>query len=157
MAPSIPQGVEGAFFLSIFLTFSGEYRSQRSSGYSVRWRPYRAEYTGSLPNSEVNRRRARSVLNWGTVREHPWVLPAFCFCCSFFWERWFWRFGQKVRNHFSHEWRLRSCLESTDRWERQPAQIGASEFPMAPPELSGGAHRPVQPQNPSILAEGALA
>ena len=41
------------------------------------WRPYRAEYTGSLPNSEVNRRRARSVLNWGTVREHPWVLPAF--------------------------------------------------------------------------------
>ena len=38
-----------------------------------RQRPYRDEYTGSLPNSEVNRRRARSVLNWGTVREHPWV------------------------------------------------------------------------------------
>ena len=41
------------------------------------WRPYRAEYTGSLPNSEVNRRRARSVLDWGTVREHLRVLPAF--------------------------------------------------------------------------------
>ncbi len=35
-----------------------------------RQRPYRDEYTGSLPNSEVNRRRARSVLNWGTVQEH---------------------------------------------------------------------------------------
>ena len=45
--------------------------------HDVRWRPYRAEYTGSLPNSEVNRRRARSVLNWGTVREHPWVPLAF--------------------------------------------------------------------------------
>ena len=42
-----------------------------------RWRPYRAESTGSLPNSEVNHRRARSVLNWGTVREHLRVLPAF--------------------------------------------------------------------------------
>jgi hypothetical protein len=42
-----------------------------------RQRPYRAEYTGSLSNSAVNRRRARSVLNWGTVREHPWVLLAF--------------------------------------------------------------------------------
>ena len=47
-------------------------------GYS-RWRPYRVEYTGSLPNSEVNRRRARSVLDWGTVWEHPWVPPAFIF------------------------------------------------------------------------------
>ena len=45
---------------------------------SERQRPYRAEYTGSLSNSAVNRRRARSVLNWGTVREHPWVLLAFC-------------------------------------------------------------------------------
>ena len=43
-----------------------------------RWRPYRAEYTGSLPNSEVNRRRARSVLDWGTVWEHLRVPPAFC-------------------------------------------------------------------------------
>ena len=43
----------------------------------VRWRPYRAEYTGSLPNSEVNRRRARSVLGWGTAWEVLWVLPAF--------------------------------------------------------------------------------
>ena len=42
-----------------------------------RQRPYRVEYTGSLSNSAVNRRRARSVLNWGTVREHPWVLLAF--------------------------------------------------------------------------------
>ena len=43
----------------------------------LRRRPYRDEYTGSLPNSEVNRRRARSVLDWGTVREHPWVPLAF--------------------------------------------------------------------------------
>ena len=38
-----------------------------------RWRPYRDEYTGSPPNSGVSRRRARSVLTWGTVRERPWA------------------------------------------------------------------------------------
>ena len=43
----------------------------------LRRRPYRDEYTGSLSNSEVNRRRARSVLGWGTAWEVLWVLPAF--------------------------------------------------------------------------------
>jgi hypothetical protein len=42
-----------------------------------RQRPYRNEYTGSLPNSEVNRCRARSVLGWGTAWEVLWVLLAF--------------------------------------------------------------------------------
>ena len=45
--------------------------------YNIRQRPYRNEYTGSLPNSEVNRCRARLVLDWGTVWEYPWVLLAF--------------------------------------------------------------------------------
>ena len=43
---------------------------------TARQRPYRDEYTGSLPNSEVNRRRARSVLPWGTGWEALWVLLA---------------------------------------------------------------------------------
>ena len=42
-----------------------------------RWRPYRVECTGSLPTSEVKRRRARLVLGWGTAREDLRVLPAF--------------------------------------------------------------------------------
>jgi hypothetical protein len=45
---------------------------------TVRQRPYRDECTGSLSNSEVNRRRARSVLGWGTAWEALWVLLAFC-------------------------------------------------------------------------------
>ena len=45
--------------------------------YHCRQRPYRDEYTGSLPNSEVNRHRARSVVNWGTVRENLRVPLAF--------------------------------------------------------------------------------
>ena len=40
-------------------------------------RPYRVECTGSLPNSEVKRRRARSVPGWGTAREALRVLLAF--------------------------------------------------------------------------------
>ena len=44
---------------------------------SYRRRPYRVECTGSLPTSEVKRRRARSVLGWGTAREVLWVLSAF--------------------------------------------------------------------------------
>ena len=46
-----------------------------------RWRPYRVECTGSLPTSEVKRRRARLVLGWGTAREDLRVLPAFCAVC----------------------------------------------------------------------------
>ena len=42
-----------------------------------RWRPYRVECTGSLPTSEVKRRRARLVLGWGTAREALRVLLAF--------------------------------------------------------------------------------
>jgi hypothetical protein len=45
-----------------------------------RWRPYRVECTGSLPTSEVKRRRARLVLGWGTAREDLRVLPAFRLC-----------------------------------------------------------------------------
>ena len=45
--------------------------------YKCRWRPYRVECTGSLPNSEVKRRRARLVLGWGTAREDLRVPPAF--------------------------------------------------------------------------------
>ena len=59
---------------------------------NCRWRPYRVECTGSLPTSEVKRRRARLVLGWGTAREDLRVLPAFrfnravlrlgrCWCC----------------------------------------------------------------------------
>ena len=40
-------------------------------------RPYRVECTGSFPNSEVKRRRARLVLGWGTAREDLRVLLAF--------------------------------------------------------------------------------
>ena len=49
---------------------------------SIRRRPYRYEYTGSLSNSEVNRRRAQSVGEWGTVSEAFRVLPAFIFVLS---------------------------------------------------------------------------
>ena len=45
--------------------------------HACRWRPYRVEHTGSLPTSEVKRRRARLVLGWGTAREDLRVLPAF--------------------------------------------------------------------------------
>ena len=51
----------------------------RTWNLSSRWRPYRVECTGSLPTSEVKRRRARLVLGWGTAREDLWVLPAFAF------------------------------------------------------------------------------
>ena len=45
--------------------------------HGCRWRPYRVECTGSLPTSEVKRRRARLVLGWGTAREDLRVPPAF--------------------------------------------------------------------------------
>jgi hypothetical protein len=50
----------------------------RQAKKSCRQRPYRVECTGSLPNSEVKRRRARLVLGWGTAREDLRVLLAFC-------------------------------------------------------------------------------
>ena len=56
--------------------------------FDCRQRPYRVECTGSLPNSEVKRRRARLVLGWGTAREDLRVLLAFCktsfICLSLF-------------------------------------------------------------------------
>ena len=55
--------------------------SQLLLSYGIRQRPYRNEYTGSLPNSEVNRCRARSVLGWGTAWEVLWVLLAFSIDC----------------------------------------------------------------------------
>ena len=45
----------------------------------IRQRPYFVEYTRSHPNSEVKRRKARSVLGWGTAREALRVLLAFLF------------------------------------------------------------------------------
>ena len=47
-----------------------------------RQRPYHVECTGSLPNSEVKRRRARLVLGWGTAREGLRVLSAFAIAVS---------------------------------------------------------------------------
>ena len=44
---------------------------------SCRQRPYFVEHTRSHPNSEVKRRKARSVLGWGTAREALRVLLAF--------------------------------------------------------------------------------
>ncbi len=52
-------------------------RSLRVECTGVCRRQYRVEYTGSLPTSEVKRRRARSVLGWGTAWEHLRVLSAF--------------------------------------------------------------------------------
>ena len=46
---------------------------------SIRQRPYFVEYTRSHPNSEVKRRKARSVLGWGTAREALRVLLVFLF------------------------------------------------------------------------------
>ena len=40
-------------------------------------RPYCVEQTGSHPNSEVKRHKARIVLGWVTAREVLWVLLAF--------------------------------------------------------------------------------
>ena len=63
-----------------------------------RWRPYRVECTGSLPTSEVKRRRARLVLGWGTAREDLRVLPAFC-----------------ARNS-SQQGDVRGCVRSGEFW-----------------------------------------
>ena len=52
---------------------------RRPAFFLFRRRPYRDEYTGSLPNSEVNRCRARLVLDRGTVWEALRVLRAFYF------------------------------------------------------------------------------
>ena len=60
-----------------------------------RWRPYRVECTGSLPTSEVKRRRARLVLGGGRlgspqgaasfcVRHHCVPLGSWCWCCVSF-------------------------------------------------------------------------
>ena len=53
--------------------------------YVFRQRPYRVEYTGSLPNSAVKRRRARLVLGWGTAWESLGVLLAFFWIQSSQW------------------------------------------------------------------------
>ena len=46
-------------------------------------RPYCVECTRSHPNSEVNRRKARSVLGWGTAWEALRVLLAYCYLVSY--------------------------------------------------------------------------
>ena len=55
------------------------YGDKEGRAHYRRQRPYRVECTGSLPNSKVNRRRARLVLGWGTAREDLRVLLAFRF------------------------------------------------------------------------------
>ena len=67
---------EARFFFCLIIRFVGSLKFEPST---VRWRPYRNEYTGSLQNSEVNRCRARIVLRWGTAREVLRVLPALFF------------------------------------------------------------------------------
>ena len=59
-------------FLFLFL-----HNRPKTCRLGCRWRPYRVECTGSLPTSEVKRRRARLVLGWGTAREDLRVPPAF--------------------------------------------------------------------------------
>ena len=58
------------------LSAPNQSQQPRASLAPNRWRPYRVECTGSLPTSEVKRRRAQSVLGWGTAREDLRVLPA---------------------------------------------------------------------------------
>ena len=57
-------------------------RSKKLSCSGARASVLTLEYTGSLPTSEVKRRRARLVLGWGTAREDLRVLSAFCFKIS---------------------------------------------------------------------------
>ena len=54
-----------------------EFGCRSNSGSRCRQRPYFVECTRSHPNSEVKRRKARSVLGWGTAREALRVLLAF--------------------------------------------------------------------------------
>ena len=60
--------------LSSYWVVSG---CRRCVAVGFRQRPYFVEYTRSHPNSEVKRRKARSVLGWGTAREALRVLLAF--------------------------------------------------------------------------------
>ena len=60
-----------------FLQLHLAYATQLGALLYCRRRPYRVECTGSLPTSEVKRRRARLVLGWGTAREVLRVLTAF--------------------------------------------------------------------------------
>ena len=54
------------------------HKQRQFNRYVRRWQLFRAECTGSLPTSEVKRRRVRLVLGWGIAREDLRVLPAFC-------------------------------------------------------------------------------
>ena len=71
-----------AFYLLFYLhEIQSRYEKPTSTidAVSFRQRPYFVEYTRSHPNSEVKRRKARSVLGWGTAREALRVLLAFLF------------------------------------------------------------------------------
>ena len=72
----------------------------------LRQRPYRVECTGSLPNSEVKRRRARLVLGWGTAREDLRVLLAFAIGCALL------NFGLVVihSSAINHNWKIAGAL-----------------------------------------------
>ena len=66
------------------IEYVGKFASMSSTKNALRRRPYRVECTGSLPTSEVKRRRARLVLGWGTAREVLRVLTAFSSPCFYF-------------------------------------------------------------------------
>ena len=71
--PGLPRGMDWMQICGDFISFM---LPARNGSQCCRWRPYRVECTGSLPTSEVKRRRARLVLGWGTAREDLRVLPA---------------------------------------------------------------------------------
>ena len=65
------------FFNDLFGLHFLFWRIRKFAFIHLRQRPYRVECTGSLPNSEVKRRRARIVPGWGTAWEVLRVLLAF--------------------------------------------------------------------------------
>ena len=76
--PGRPQGAASFAYTARHDPVQGtETKRKRKRRTDYRWRPYRVECTGSLPTSEITRRRARLVLGWGTAREDLRVLPAF--------------------------------------------------------------------------------
>ena len=58
-------------------TFGGQPSTLLLDEPSSRQRPHCVDQTGSHPNSEVKRRKARIVLGWVTAREVLWVLLVF--------------------------------------------------------------------------------
>ena len=80
-----------------------------------RQRPYRVECTGSLPNSEVKRRRARLVLGWGTAREDLRVLSAFSISVIFLHDRITLRAFWHMHNQ---QMPTRKCIRSSEHFRK---------------------------------------